>query len=94
MSEETTVTAECSKCEGVLDTTAYPRWCRKCRAEHKREYERTKKEMSETRGFAAGASAMQAALAARVSSLGNGKFSGLQLSRWIRSFKLDPAVKS
>ena len=85
---DTTETAICSKCEAALDTTGYPKWCKACRATHKREYEATKKEMSETRGFAAGAAAMKAAIANRVAALGNGKFSGLQIASWIREFQM------
>ena len=85
---EAAVVATCSKCESDLDTTGYPKWCKKCRAEHKREYEATKREMSETRGFAAGASAMRAGIAARIRALGNGKFTGIQLSKWIERFEL------
>jgi hypothetical protein len=49
----------CSRCAGVLDTTGYPLWCRKCRAENKRDYEATKKQMMESRGFATGVGAMR-----------------------------------
>lgn len=57
--------AKCSKCEGNLDTAGFPKWCRKCRAAYKREYEALKSDMAETRGFAAGVSAMRAYLAER-----------------------------
>lgn len=93
MSEETKPqTEECSKCEAPLDTTGFPKWCKACRAKYKREYEATKKEMSETRGYAAGFSAgsaaMQAGIAARVAAVGNGKFSGLRFAEWIKAFRL------
>ncbi len=47
----------CSRCENPLDATGSPAWCKACRAKYQREYQRTRKEMSESRGFAAGISA-------------------------------------
>jgi hypothetical protein len=72
--------ATCSKCEGVLDTDGYPKWCKACRAKHRREYEATKKEMGETRGYAAGCSAMREFLADYFKSLGNAHVSGFEAS--------------
>lgn len=46
----------CSKCEKPLDTSGYPKWCQACRNAYRTEYNRTRKEMSETRGFCAGVS--------------------------------------
>lgn len=81
----------CSKCEAELDTTGYPLWCKACRAANKREYEATKRQMTESRGYAAGFTAgsaeMQRRLAVRVASLGNGKFTCLQIATWIRKFR-------
>jgi hypothetical protein len=72
--------AACSKCEAVLDTEGYPKWCKKCRATHRREYEATKKEMGETRGYAAGCSAMRDFMATYFQQFGNVKFSGIEAS--------------
>lgn len=78
----------CSKCEGALDTTGYPLWCKSCRAKNKREYEATKKQMQETRGYAAGVSAMRAYLAAQFLKFGTaGSFSGVEISRIIEHCK-------
>lgn len=77
----------CSRCEGELDTTGYPRWCKKCRATNQREYNRTIREMSETRGFAAGfaagAAAMRVKIVSHCQGLGSGRFPGAMLAGWI-----------
>ncbi len=80
--------AECSKCEGVLDTTGYPKWCKSCRAKNKREYEATKKEMSETRGFAAGVSAAKAFVASEFETAIRGSMiNGFEAARLVRACK-------
>lgn len=56
--------ALCSKCENALDGVGFPHWCKKCRATYRREYEALRKEMAETRGYAAGVSAMREFVAA------------------------------
>jgi hypothetical protein len=62
--EETNIEDKnCSRCQAVLDTTGYPLWCKKCRAANKREYEATRKEMSESRGFRSGVAAAKGFLA-------------------------------
>ncbi len=75
---------KCSKCEAALDTEGYPRWCKKCRATHRREYEATKKEMGETRGFAAGRSEMREFLAGYFMQFGNVRLSGVEASIMVR----------
>ncbi len=70
----------CSKCEKALDTEGYPKWCKVCRAKHRREYESTKKEMSETRGYAAGCSAMRDFMVRYFAQFGNVKLSGVEVS--------------
>ncbi len=87
MTDETAVTAECSKCEGQLDTTGYPKWCKSCRAKNKREYEATKKEMSETRGFAAGVSAMRQLLCDELRGRGPAMYKASDLYNWARTCK-------
>lgn len=79
--------ATCTKCTGPLDTEGYPKWCKACRAKHRREYEATKKEMSETRGYAAGVSAMKGHLAGHFERLGSGSFSGYEVAALIRQSK-------
>jgi predicted amidophosphoribosyltransferase len=71
---------KCSKCEKKLDTEGTPRWCKKCRADYQREYQGLKKEMSETRGYAAGCSAMREFLSDYFKSLGNAHVSGFEAS--------------
>jgi hypothetical protein len=76
--------ANCSRCNGDLDTTGYPLWCKSCRAAHKREYEATKKEMQESRGFAAGQNAMRHYLAQQFDRYGSqGSFTGMEIARII-----------
>jgi hypothetical protein len=76
---------KCSKCEAVLDSEGYPKWCLACRAKNRREYEATKKEMNETRGFSAGSSAMRHAAAEYFKLFGNAKFSGIEIWSMLRS---------
>ena len=76
-----TASKKCTKCDGPLDTTSYPLWCLKCRAAHRREYEATKKEMSESRGFAAGMNAMREYLARNFRQYGSaGSFTGYEIA--------------
>lgn len=85
---EPSETPQCSKCEGPLDTTSYPKWCKACRAKNKREYEATKKEMSETRGFAAGVSAAKDLLASEFESAIRGAaINGFEAARLVRACK-------
>lgn len=84
----------CSKCEGLLDTSGYPLWCRKCRAGNKREYEATKKEMQESRGYAAGISAMREYLAAKFREYGTqGSFTGIEVAHYITQSQGPNAVR-
>lgn len=83
-----TPTEPCSKCNSPLDTTGYPKWCKSCRAAHKREYEATKKEMQESRGFAAGQSAMRSYLVQQFARYGTqGAFTGYEIARMIQNCK-------
>lgn len=78
----------CTKCESDLDTTGYPLWCKACRAKHKREYEATRKEMTESRGFAAGVTAMREYLAVNFRQYGTaGSFTGLEIAQTIMSVR-------
>ncbi len=74
----------CSKCDKALDTTGYPLWCRSCRAANKREYENTRREMQESRGYAAGVTAMRHYLAENFRRYGTaGSFSGVEIAATI-----------
>lgn len=76
---------QCTKCDQLLDTTGYPLWCKSCRAKHKREYEATKKEMQESRGYCAGMSAMREYLASKFQQYGSaGSFTGYEIAATIR----------
>jgi hypothetical protein len=70
----------CSRCEADLDTTGYPKWCKKCRAKYRREYVSLRAQMQETRGFAAGVSAMRAAVEARFQHWPRAMFSGAEIA--------------
>lgn len=71
---------KCSKCSSELDTSGYPQWCKVCRAKYKREYDETKAKLTESRGYAAGISAMRAFLYTRFDRLGSGSFSGREIA--------------
>lgn len=77
----------CSRenCGKPLDTSGYPRWCKACRSSYKTQYAALQKEMSETRGFAAGISAMRECAADLFSEYGSGQFSGYEIEQMIRS---------
>lgn len=68
----------CSRCEGPRDTEGYPKWCKECRAKYRREFRDTEKEMRESRGFAAGCTAMRNAIAIRFQGYGSAIFSGVE----------------
>jgi hypothetical protein len=75
---------KCSKCEADLDTDGTPRWCKSCRAKYQREYQATKKEMGESRGFAAGCSAMREFMVGYFRQFGNVRLSGFEVSEMAR----------
>lgn len=70
----------CSKCEEPLDTTGYPKWCKSCRAKHRREYEEVRKKLT----FGEGIAAMRELMADEFDRLGSGKFSGYECADLIR----------
>jgi hypothetical protein len=80
---EIPVSEQCSKCGNPREADGYPKWCNGCRATYKREYEILRKEMTETRGYAAGVSAMRAYLAERFLQLASGHFDGREVARLI-----------
>lgn len=93
---QTSIERPCSKCAGELDTSGYPLWCKKCRATNKREYEATKKEMQESRGYSAGVSAMRDYLMKHFGTFGSsGDFSGNDVAKMIQNCRgpFDPPAK-
>ena len=54
-------TLKCSKC-GENERAKNKPWCKECLATYQREYQDTKEEMAEKRGFALGAKAMRDAI--------------------------------
>jgi threonine synthase len=82
------IETKCSKCGKPGEVAVSPRWCRDCRAKYQREYERTKKEMQETRGYAAGVSAMRAHLVKIFSEIrGGGSFTAQEVAYYIQQAK-------
>ncbi len=76
----------CSRCEKPLDSTGYPQWCMKCRAAYKKEYSRTQKDMTETRGFASGISACKEFLAQEFERrIAGSPLTGFDVARFIRT---------
>jgi tRNA(Ile2) C34 agmatinyltransferase TiaS len=78
---------KCSRCTGLLDTDGSPPWCKKCRAKYQRDYKALRAEMTESRGYAAGISAMRDHLAKAFYSLGPGAFTGYEAAALIRQAK-------
>ncbi len=76
----TEVELKCGRCTEELDTEGSPRWCKKCRAKYQREYQGLRKEMSETRGYAAGCSAMREFISTYFQQFGNVRISGIEAS--------------
>lgn len=75
-------------CGKPLDTAGYPLWCRKCQASYRRDYTAQKKQMAETRGFAAGCSAMRSALVMEFERMGRQNVNAFQIARWLRSYEM------
>jgi len=94
MAPATETVALCSKCQAPLDREGSPNWCKACRAKYQREYEGTKKQMNESKGFANGVSAMREYLAQRFAEYGtSGSFTGAEIAATIRTCK-GPAANS
>ena len=87
VSRETGETPSCSRCEKPLDTTGYPKWCKACRAKNQREYQRTLKDMGESRGYAAGLSAMRSFIGDELAARGTMRLPCHELARWVRNCK-------
>ncbi len=84
---ETETVKECRRCDKALDTTGYPLWCQSCRSKHRKEYNATVKDMTESRGFAAGVSAMRQLLADELRRRGPGMYSARDLYNWVKLCK-------
>jgi hypothetical protein len=80
----TEVELKCGRCESDLDTEGSPRWCKKCRAKYQREYQSLRKEMNESRGYAAGCSAMRDFMVGYFAQFGNVRLSGFEASAMAR----------
>jgi hypothetical protein len=75
----------CSKCEKPLDTTGFPKWCKACQNAYRREYRRTKEDMSESRGFVAGVTATKTLLASEFEQKIRGaQINGFEAARLVR----------
>lgn len=79
---------KCTKCGSELDTLNYPLWCKACRAKHRRDYEACRKEMTETRGFAAGVTFARTSLAKQIARAPGSTYSGAALAKWIMEFPM------
>ena len=77
--------AKCSKCDGVLDSTGFPKWCKACRRTWDKDYRALKLEMSESRGFAAGVSAARDHIVRKFEAIGTtATFNGAVAAQWVR----------
>lgn len=78
-------TEGCTKCGATLDTKGYPLWCKKCQAAYRRDYSALRKEMSESRGYAAGVSAFRDHIARKFEAIGtSATFNGSVAAKWVR----------
>ena len=84
----------CSRCESPIDTTGSPPWCKKCRAKYQREYQTLRKQMSESRGYAAGVAAMRDAIAAEFDRMGRQTYSAFSLAQWVRKFQISESPQT
>jgi hypothetical protein len=87
VSRETLVDSQtCSKCEKPLDTTGFPKWCKACQNAYRQEYRRTRLDMSETRGFAAGVASTKAFIASEFEKAIRGaQINGYEAARLVRA---------
>ena len=95
VSRETSDKSEtCSKCEKPLDTTGFPKWCKACQNAYRREYRRTKDDMSESRGFAAGVAATKDLIASEfMNAIRGAQINGYEAARLVRACR-GPALPS
>ena len=97
MSETAKLCTKCGTNPRATEAGNNP-WCKECRAAYQKSYSDAKAKMTESRGFAAGVTAMRWALARRFESFGRGMFSGLEVADVIRKAPgpgdVDPAVSS
>ncbi len=78
---------QCSRtdCGKPLDTSGSPPWCKACRAKYQRDYQSLRKEMSESRGYAAGVSAFRDHIVKKFEAIGtSANFTGSVAAQWVR----------
>ncbi len=81
-------------CGKPLDATGYPLWCKRCRADHRNAYNATVKEMSESRGFAAGVAATKDLIASEfMNAIRGAQINGYEAARLVRACR-GPALPS
>jgi hypothetical protein len=84
----TTAEVNCAKCGNSCEPGSSRGWCKPCNAEYQRGYEKTKKEMTESRGYAAGVSAMRDYLIKNFAQYGSsGHFTGYEIADIIHRVK-------
>ena len=85
MNEEQEKPEGCTKCGGPLDTSGYPLWCKKCQAKWHRQNYALKKELRESRGYAAGVSAFRDHIVKKFEAIGTtATFNGAVAAKWVR----------
>ena len=86
MNDEQEKPEGCTKCGGSLDTSGYPLWCKKCQAKWHRQNYALKKELRESRGYAAGVSAFRSHLIQKLEKIPTGyTFNGPTAAEWVRN---------
>lgn len=90
------VAAKCTKeeCPNILDTTGYPKWCSACRNQYQKDYRALAAQMTETRGFAAGVTAMRWAVAQYFVAFGKAVFSASEVAEMVRKLPGPGDVKA
>lgn len=76
----------CTKCgkNPRADADSNNPWCKDCRAEYQRDWDRGKKERERHRGYVEGAAAMREQIVLALARLGNAQINALDTARWVR----------
>jgi hypothetical protein len=74
---------KCPKCEIRPSTPGRNRWCNECNAAYQREYQASREERMEGKGFAKGVDAMRREVSAHFEQFPFAKFAGHEIAKMI-----------